>query len=95
MRKKRRLKKRVLIPFIIIVILVLIVLFMPQNNNKGKSEKYISGSTPMITLYDLEYKESNSISRGTLVNTYKFKEKKGDDVYTKIKYNDEYYFETR
>ncbi len=66
---------------------------LPKKNNSASknNEKYISGNVPMLTLYDLDYKESASVSRGTLVYMYKFKEKKGDDIYTKIKYNDEYY----
>ena len=92
-KKKRRLKKNILIPFIIIIIVVIVLISLPKKNNtiEKEKERYISGNIPMITLYDLEYKESISISRGTLVYINKFKEKKGDDIYIKIKYNDDYY----
>ena len=55
--------------------------------NKG----YITSDVSFAVLYDLEYKESIKINRGEKVNIYKFKEKREDDIYIKIKYNDKFY----
>jgi len=94
--KKIRLKNIVILPLILIIIL-LIGLILLLNNNESKNEKekinksYISGEVSNVTLYDLEYKESIKINRGEEVDAYKFKEKKEDEIYIKIKYKDNFY----
>ena len=55
------------------------------------TKNYISSDKVSVALYDLEYNESISVNRGEEVNVYKFKEKREDDLYVKIKYNDEFY----
>ena len=87
---KIRLKKIVILPLILIVLLLLILILL-LDKKEEIIKKYISSDTPLITLYNLEYKESIKINRGEEVATYKFKEKKDDDIYVKIKHKDEFY----
>ena len=91
---KMRLKKIVILPLILIVLLLLIliiILLYKKEVKEETSKSYISSEMVSVTLYDLEYNESIKINRGEEVATYKFKEKKDDDIYVKIKYKDEFY----
>ncbi len=53
---------------------------------------YISSDKKEVTLYDLDYKKSINIVRGSKVYTYKLKDKVNDKIYVKIKYNDKFYY---
>jgi len=93
-KKEKRINKifKILIP--IIIIFILICIFVIFFNNKEKevlNKKYIASENSFVILYDLEYKESIKINRGEEVNVYKFKEKKEDNIYIKIKYKDKFY----
>ena len=91
--KKRRIKKTVLIPFVVIILIVLVLLFVLNkgNNKLNNSKYYISSETKNAIIYDLEYNEVDTITRGSEVIVYRFKEKKDDNIYTKIKYKDNIY----
>ena len=70
---------------------MLMSFFKKDETKESIQTNYISSETSEVILYDLEYNESIKISRGEKVNVYNFKEKKEDDIYIKIKYNDEFY----
>lgn len=88
MKKKRKLKKNIIISLLILFILVIVVILSNNKDDEqiSSDKSFVASNTPKVTLYDLEYKESISISRGIEVETYKFKEKRGDDIYTEIRY---------
>ena len=72
--------------------MVLSLFKLKGNTSKDSTIKnYISSKDVSVLLYDLEYNKSIKINRGEEVDIYKFKEKKEDDIYIKIKYNDEFY----
>jgi len=86
--------KKYYIFIIIIIFLITIIIFKNNFNKVFKEEvkiKYISSDKPEVILYDLNYIESIKINRGTKVDIYNFKEKKEDNIYIKIKYNDDFY----
>lgn len=78
---------------IIIVMLILFIMHFLSNNNEEEkiNKNYIASETNEVMLYDLEYKESINIVRGSEVSAYKYKEKVDDTIYIKIKYNDKFY----
>ena len=77
---------------LIVPIIVLLVLFVFKKPIKEEEKiNYISSSENKAIIYDLEYNEVDSIPRGKEVVIYKFKEKKDDSIYIKIKYNDNFY----
>ena len=83
---------KILMLMIFIMLIGLTLFKLKDNKIENNSNKnYISSDTTEVILYDLEYNESIKINRGEEVEAYKFKEKKEDDIYIKIKYNDEYY----
>ena len=71
--------------------LLLIYVFKKEVVKEVPELNYISSETSEVVLYDLEYKESIKINRGEKINVYKFKEKKEDIIYVKIKYKDNFY----
>lgn len=87
--------KKLIILLISLIVIVLLILFAFNSAKKEKKEEtqkyYISSETLNAKLYDLEYKESTEIVRGTEVSAYKYKEKVDDIIYIKIKCNDEFY----
>ena len=83
--------KKIIILSFILVILGLIPLLNKKEIKEEKNKGYISSEVSSVTLYDLEYNESIKINRGEEVDVYKFKEKREDTIYIKIKYKDEYY----
>lgn len=87
--------KKVIIIFIILIFIVFICVFGIKLLNKSKIEEitinYISSNTNSAPLYDLEYNNIDNIVRGIKVDAYDFKEKKGDIIYIKIKYNNKFY----
>lgn len=94
--KKGRVNKKSVLKVLIIISVILIIIFaivlIPKINKKESTNiKYISSDINTVKLYDLEYNEVDNISRGSEVETYKFKEKKDDSIYIKIKYNDKFY----
>ena len=94
MKKKRKVKKsalKILTFLSLIVIIVLVINFMPKNKIDNTEIKYVSSDKTTAILYDLEYNEVDNIYRGSEVTTYKFKEKKDDNIYIKIEYNDNIY----
>ena len=83
---------KILISVILIILLVVsLILLLKKDKEESIVKNYISSDVSEIILYDLEYKESIKINRGEKVSVYKFKEKKDDDIYVKIKYKDEFY----
>ena len=92
-RKKRNNILKIFLPIIgiILISIVLFILLSKEDVKEKTLKSYISSDKVSVTLYDLEYKESININRGEEVNIYKFKEKKEDDLYVKIKYNNEFY----
>lgn len=90
MKKLMKEKAKFIIPIIIILLLILLLVII-LNKEEKTEKKYISSEVSEIILYDLDYKESIKINRGEKVSVYKFKEKKEDDIYIKIKYKDEFY----
>ena len=83
---------KVLILFVLIIISIIILLSkLVKNKEENIEKKYISSELSEVILYDLDYNESIKITRGESVDVYKFKEKREDDIYIKIKYNDEFY----
>ena len=93
MKKKSNGFINFLIALTIISLIVLVVLsiYNKETVEEKTEEKYTSGETSQIILYDLEYKEDIKINRGEKVNTYCFKEKKENNIYVKIKYKDKFY----
>ena len=83
--------KKIIILSFILVILGLIPLLNKKEIKEEINKSYISSEVSSVTLYDLEYNESIKINRGEEVDVYKFKEKREDTIYIKIKYKDEYY----
>ena len=83
-------KKIIVLP-LILVILSLIPLLDRKGIKEETNKSYISSELISVTLYDLEYKESIKINRGEEVDVYKFKEQKENNIYVKIKYNDNFY----
>ena len=80
--------------FILIVLLLCVLLFVILKKDKKDeiyTKYYIASDTNEAILYDLEYKESTKIVRGSEVTAYKYKEKVDDIIYIKIKYNDKFY----
>ena len=71
--------------------LLLIYVLKKEDVKEVTELNYISSETSEVVLYDLEYKESIKINRGEKINVYKFKEKKEDIIYVKIKYKDNFY----
>ena len=90
--KKVKLNK-IIIPLMLLVILImgLILLLSKKAAKEETSTSYISSEVSSLTLYDLDYKESIKVNRGEKVDIYKFKEKKEDDIYIKIRYKDKFY----
>lgn len=89
-------KKVIILILILTVVIVSIILISKfLSNDKETKEKtnknYISSDINEVILYDLEYKESTKIVRGSEVFAYKYKEKVDDVIYIKIKYNDKFY----
>ena len=79
---------------IIIILLIFLTLFFSLKTEKQKSlieKKYISSDVNTVQLYDTDYNESISITRGKYVNVYKYKEKVGNIIYRKIKYEGQIY----
>lgn len=87
--------KKVILIIIILLFIVFICVFGIKLLNKSKIEEitinYISSNTNSAPLYDLEYNNIDNIVRGIKVDAYDFKEKKGDIIYIKIKYNNKFY----
>ncbi len=92
-KKRRRLKKSIFVYLLILIVIIvaLLLLFKKGGSVDTLTDMFVSSNTTSATLYDLEFNESISINRGTIVKAYDTKEKKDDKVYIKIKYNDEYY----
>lgn len=87
-------KKRKIVPLIIIILLILALVLILINKDVVKetiNKSYISSNIREVDLYDMEYNKSIKINRGEEVNVYNFKEKKDNEIYVKIKYNDNYY----
>ncbi|MBE6139666.1 MAG: hypothetical protein E7174_04135 [Firmicutes bacterium] len=89
--KKSKKKFKYLIFIILIGIIVSVILLDKEEIKETTNKNYISSEVSDVILYDLEYKESIKINRGEEVDVYKFKEKREDNVYVKIKYKDEFY----
>ena len=64
---------------------------LKKDEEETSNKKYISSNVSEVLLYDLEYNESIKVSRGKTVEAFSFKEKKEDEIYIKIKYNDDFY----
>lgn len=85
-------KIKYLIFIILLLILLLIYIFKHKKvEQEIINNNYISSNSSFVTLYDLEYNESIKIYRGEEVNVYNFKEKKDNNTYIKIKYEDKFY----
>ena len=85
---------KIIIPIIILISLCTVLILFLKKTTKEEIEsykKYISSDMSQVILYDLEYKESIKITRGEEIIVYNFKEKKEDNIYTKIKYNNKFY----
>ncbi|MDO4963764.1 MAG: putative glycoside hydrolase [bacterium] len=95
MKEKRKLKKNVKIfVFIIVCLIISFILgykFLFKEKDTVINTSYAASETLEIPLYDLEYKEALNIKRGTKLTVYKFKEKREDKIYVKVKYNDKFY----
>ena len=96
MKKHRRIKRKplkLLIVLLIVVLLVLVVIFIPKDKlgKETTNKLFISSEIESATLFDEEYNEVDSIIRGTEVIAYEFKEKRDENIYIKIKYNDKFY----
>lgn len=89
--KKGNYKNILLIILILVIVLILVLLIFDQNKEEIPINRYICSATSNVILYDLNYNEVSKIDRGEEVEVYKFKEKKEDKVYIKIKYKGEYY----
>ena len=95
MYKHKKLKKSVVksfIRFLLIVSLVLIIVNIFKKPSNSISDYFVASNSTKAKLYDLEYNEVDSIVRGEVVKVYNSKDKKGDNVYQKIKYNNKEYF---
>ncbi|MBR6690735.1 MAG: hypothetical protein IKL65_05335 [Bacilli bacterium] len=95
MAKKKKIKKSVL-KSLVAVLLILVLMFvlistLKKDEEETSNKKYISSNVSEVLLYDLEYNESIKVSRGKTVEAFSFKEKKEDEIYIKIKYNDDFY----
>ena len=95
MAKRRKVKKGVSIIFILILILLGLGVFLftkfDFNKEIEKYDSYIKSESNEVTLYDLEYKDSINVIRGTKVISYDKKEKRDENTFVKIEYNGEYY----
>ena len=92
MKKKRKVKTSAKLLLLIIILIIILIIFFPRSELSNDTDtNYISSEINTVTLYDLEYNEVDTIYRGTKVIVYKFKEKKDDTIYIKIKYNDKFY----
>ena len=91
--KKIKLKNffKFLVIILLVLIIIAIIVLLPKNKKEEVNTLYISSNINIVKLYDLEYNEVDSISRGSKVEAYKFKEKKDDSIYIKIKYKDKFY----
>ena len=96
-RKKGKLKIGNIIIFSLIIILVFYVLihfikFLGSKIIDRTSQGYISSTSEKVKLYNLEFKETTDIARGTKVLIHD-KEIKNDDskTYKKIKYDKKEY----
>lgn len=97
-KKKNKIKIVPVIMFLMFLILfIFLIVNVTKNNNKSENEEnkenivYISSDENTTKLFDTEYNEVNNIKRGTEVINYKYKEKVGDIIYTKIKYDGKIY----
>lgn len=98
-KHKRNINKKgkilTIIIFLIIIILFLTIILKKDTNKTIQKDKsnivYICSDENKTKLYDMDKNEVDSILRGTEVINYKFKEKVDDIIYTKIKYDGEFY----
>ena len=91
MNGKNVLKNLIMLIVIILLIITLLSLLKGFKREQNIEKKYVSSETSKVILYDLEYNKSIEMNRGEQVNTYKFKEKKENNIYIKIKYKDKFY----
>ena len=91
-QRKRKVKKSVMFLFVIILMIpLLFIVFNKEEKTEKTTKAFIASDNLTVSLLDLEYNESNNVIRGNEVIVYEFREKKEEDIYVKIKYQDEFY----
>lgn len=96
MKKKAKKRKKIIFFFLGLIILSILgyflVVFLNEKSIKF-NDMYIAGTSPEITLYDLEFKEVDNIIRGTKVKVLEqdVTSEKGEEKYTKIEYQNKEY----
>lgn len=89
----KRSKICLFIVFVLILsLLTILIVFKKDNNKNGKTiYEFVASNQNIVSLYDLNYKNSLNIYRGTKVQVLSKKIKDGDKIYSKIKYNNKEY----
>ena len=95
-KKKKRLKIGKLIVFLLVVFLSIYLLFSIFKLLINKiiiktNDGYISSTSEIVKIYNLELEEDIEIIRGTKVVVYEKEIENEDETYKKIKYNGELY----
>ena len=91
MKKKHILGLATLLVLLTVTILLVVKFGFNETLKETPKKAFIASSGEEVILYDSEYKESLKLTRGSNVYVYSSEIKNEEEVYKKIKYNDNEY----